>query len=312
MKYNRFIATEEDTVIIPAKVQEMSTKEGTTIVAQHNPNHDELVKENLITENALNGRGYNPNRDPDGRFGTGSGPDDHKIPYDVFSSVSQEKLNNNIGDEKFTNDNIIKSLDRISDEQNTSDSDKVRVVANDIANKYGFDKKPKIISTKDFNKLSKDDYYIVYRGTNTDGINHNESFRTGDYYVGSGDYGVGTYTTSDAFHASSFAKDGKLLRVAIPKSSLLGSLNSEIGNGSFSSPEIDGLNVRSVENARNLLKRPSTKNQRLYSVLKDPGLYSMREGYDGVVSINGKNEHHIVFYNRSKMIVDENDYEVSL
>jgi len=102
-----------------------------------------------------------------------------------------------------------------------------------IAEKQGFDGKPKVVSSKEIDQLEKDGWAIAYRGIqdfSEDGVGAvkfkakdlAEELRTGNYHAGAGTDGDGIYFTSDKVVAKSYAgQKGIVVRVAIPPDSVL-------------------------------------------------------------------------------------------
>lgn len=83
----------------------------------------------------------------------------------------------------------------------------------------GFNKKPTVLNSEQFNKLSDDDYIKVYRGYH-DGEKtaeeYIEQFKYGENQYGTGQtqYGVGHYAITDKLGAQQY---GKTIEIAIPK-----------------------------------------------------------------------------------------------
>jgi hypothetical protein len=102
-----------------------------------------------------------------------------------------------------------------------------------IAEKQGFDGKPKVVSSDEMEQLEKDGWTIAYRGIKDfseggrDAVKWKaeelaEEFRTGNYHAGSGTDGDGIYFTTDKLVAESYAgSKGTVVRVAIPPNSVL-------------------------------------------------------------------------------------------
>ena len=84
----------------------------------------------------------------------------------------------------------------------------------------GFNNKPSVLSSDNFNKLSDDDYIKVFRGY-PDGEKtakeYIEQFKYGENQYGTGgtQYGVGHYTITDKSGAEQY---GETIEIAIPKS----------------------------------------------------------------------------------------------
>ncbi len=108
-----------------------------------------------------------------------------------------------------------------------------------VAEKQGFDGKPKVLSSEEIDQLEKDGWTIAYRGIQDfqqagwDAIKYSgedlaEQFRTGNYHAGAGTDGDGIYFTTDKSVAESYAfagsysgAKGAVIRVAIPPNTTL-------------------------------------------------------------------------------------------
>jgi len=117
-----------------------------------------------------------------------------------------------------------------------------------VAEKQGFDGKPKVVSSEEIDQLEKDGWAIAYRGINyhketvlqgydeetglrTQNLQEEfyysaeslaEEFRTGNYHAGAGTDGDGIYFASNETLARDFAgPKGVVVRVAIPPNSVL-------------------------------------------------------------------------------------------
>ena len=116
---------------------------------------------------------------------------------------------------KYIQDNQDKLYDIV---ENNNNYDKELCVA--FQERNGFNNKPTVLNTKDFDSLSADDYIKVYRGYH-DGQKSAEDyinqFKYGKNEYGNGGiaYGVGHYTIIDKLSAQAY---GKTVEIAIPKS----------------------------------------------------------------------------------------------
>lgn len=102
-----------------------------------------------------------------------------------------------------------------------------------IAEKQGFDGKPKVVSSDEIDQLEKDGWTVAYRGIQDfseggrDAVKWKaeelaEEFRTGNYHAGAGTDGDGLYFTTDKGVAESYAgSKGTVVKVAIPPNSTL-------------------------------------------------------------------------------------------
>jgi len=102
-----------------------------------------------------------------------------------------------------------------------------------VAEKQGFDGKPKVVTSDEIEQLGKDGWTIAYRGVKDfsaggrDAIKWKaeelaEELRTGNYHAGAGTDGDGIYFTTDKGVAESYAgSKGVVMKVAIPPNSIL-------------------------------------------------------------------------------------------
>ena len=85
-----------------------------------------------------------------------------------------------------------------------------------IAEGKGFAGKPTLVSSSEFEKLKKDDNYIVmYRGFRKDEDKNIRDFKTGDYYSGHGGAGEGMYFSPTPL--TSFSQTGRFVEGALDK-----------------------------------------------------------------------------------------------
>ena len=108
-----------------------------------------------------------------------------------------------------------------------------------VAEKQGFDGKPKVVSSDEIDQLEKEGWTVAYRGIQDyqqrgwdavkySAINLAEEFKTGNYHAGAGTDGDGLYFTTDKSVAESYAFSGEyggiegvVVKVAIPPNSTL-------------------------------------------------------------------------------------------
>lgn len=102
-----------------------------------------------------------------------------------------------------------------------------------VAEKQGFDGKPKVVSSDEIDQLEKDGWTVAYRGIKDfsaggrDAIKYKaedlaEELRNGNYHAGAGTDGDGLYFTTNKSVAESYAGwAGEVVRVAIPPNSTL-------------------------------------------------------------------------------------------
>lgn len=176
-----------------------------------------------------------------------------------------------------------------------------------ICERQGFDGKPRLVSREELNSYLKDEPYSVelHRGVQ-DGwdwvemakpgremddialpaAEMNERFRTGDLHYGTGQFGNGTYTSTDASVAREYAgEDGALLRMALDPEATVISYQDLLG-----------------EQEQFLDQFPDDSPVR--RAFGDPGRYAAARGYD-VITASGKygsTEYNIL--NRTALIVE--------
>ncbi|MEC9178528.1 MAG: phage minor head protein, partial [Pseudomonadota bacterium] len=82
-----------------------------------------------------------------------------------------------------------------------------------------YDELPEVVSTAEFDAIDSTIYYRGISGVDGDDLKHAEAFKRGDYFVGEGVYGNGTYTAfgDDALDvANKYARGGVVLRMKLP------------------------------------------------------------------------------------------------
>ena len=246
---------------------------------------------------------YNKNRDADGRFtfGTGSGP--ALTDKEIYSSLKD------IDTSRYNWQSVAKS--------------KAMAV---IAKKRGFDKKSKVVTDSEYDKLSSDEYFKQYRGIAQDenADNYRKQLADGEYYAGVGDFGSGIYTTSDKFHAYGFTmyrgEAGPITKLAISKKAKYIDISDDMSDSSkkgASSLSFDEFYKSKYYNP----SIPNTHENKVMSVVKtDPGVWAINNGYDAITigntvntdRANGGTGLYVNVLNRSKLVVSSKMEEVTL
>lgn len=253
-------------------------------------------------ESDIDNRGYNPNRDPDGKFGTGSGS----------PALTDKEIYNSLKDidtSRYNWQSIAKS--------------KAMAV---IAKKRGFDKKPKVVTDSEYDKLDSNEYYKQYRGIaqNEHADKYRKQLTDGEYYAGVGDFGSGIYTTSDKFHAYGFTmyqgESGPITKLAISKKVKYIDISDSMSD--TSKKGASSLSFKEFYDSKYYNpSAPDTHENRVMSVIKsDPGVWAINHGYDAItignisnpVKANGGTGLYINVLNRGKLTVSSKLEEVTL
>ena len=267
-----------------------------------------LIIENdgVVFSNFDKTENYNPNHDPSsGRFSSESGSSSKSILTDkeIYNSVKDVDIT------KYNWQAIAKSKAMAA-----------------IAKKKGFDKKPKVVTDSEYEKLSSNEYYKQYRGITQDenASKYRKQLTDGEYYAGIGDFGSGIYTTSDKFHAYGFTayrgEFGPVTKLAISKKAKFISID----DGMIGSTKKGASSLSFDEFYKSKYYDPSIPDNhenRVMSVIKtDPGIWAINNGYDAITigsttnvsKANGGTGLYINVLNRSKLIVSSKLEEVTL
>jgi len=237
---------------------------------------DELIKENPISENASNGRGYNPNRDPDGRFGTGSGL--------IMSEGQLNKI-------------LIKNVD----DQSWGSGEENKTLK-DINKAIGYDKKPTLVDSDTFEKSGGSIYYRGVSGKNAQ--EYIKDFKQGELWAGNGHTGAGTYTfKNNSQYAMTYAANN-------PDNIIVMKLKNDSKIINHNNTFKDFVEYRQKQSSKYMKlseKEYSNNNDEqgeYYDNLSiaygnlDLGVYNTLRGYDAMYIGNVT-----VIYNRGKVII---------
>lgn len=216
----------------------------------------------------------NPNRDPDGRFGTGKSNKD--LLGDNPSIELIRKLDNELNlsktwpTNKGTEDQVLK---RIAIKQKLNG--KVKKV-------------PKDIFLKELEKERPD----IYRGF--DKKEHLSQYIDGEYWVGSGLFGSGTYGSDSKKVAKGYTSDNSVLRMTIDSNFKFGNYYGDIST--------------QMRNTGSKLTRKysDTDFGVINSIYSNPGRYAALRGFDGIFVKNIEDNSQFIILNRGKVIMETN------
>ena len=148
----------------------------------------------------------------------------------------------------------------------------------------GYDSKPSILSSKEFDNLSDDDYIKLYRGVvDNEAVTAkqiNEQFVNGELYIGNGLFGNGTYTAENKFVGINYAqsKAENVLEMAISRKAKIVDVN-ELKDDLWVN---DGKSVVTwgIRDYTKTLGLDKDKQELLSSLLKDETFVAVNKGYD--------------------------------
>ena len=212
----------------------------------------------------------------------------------ILFNPNNVKLSNDTYINLFTNDYDYKTFadELIKNNYLTDDIAKSRgwmSKGEDLATKKllkdkGYDNKPSILSSKEFDDLSDNEYIKLYRGVvDNETITAkqiNEQFINGELYIGNGLFGNGTYTAENKFVGMSYAKDKaeNVLEMAISK-------NAKIVNVKELKDDLwisDGKSTVSwsIRDYTKTLDLDNNQQMFLSDLLKDETFVAVNKGYD--------------------------------
>ena len=213
--------------------------------------------------------------------------------YILFNS-DNVKLSDDTYINIFTNDYDYKTFadELINNNYLTDDFAKSRgfmAKGEDLATKKllkdkGYDNKPSILSNKEFDDLSDNEYIKLYRGVvdneTVTAKQINDQFINGELYIGNGLFGNGTYTAENKFVGMNYAKDKaeNVLEMAISK-------NAKIVNVKELKDDLwisDGKStvVWDIGNYTKTLGLNNNQQRFLHDLLKDETFVAVNKGYD--------------------------------
>ena len=172
-------------------------------------------------------------------------------------------------------------------------------ISNYLNEKLGYDKKPSVVSSQEFEQFKEEGKTILYRGvTDYKEISAHdmvEQFKYGNFYCGRGIYGYGTYTDTNKAVANYYAYDsgitdnGKVMEMILTDDAKI----------------VDYLEIFTEYEKTGIPKIVGEKPESYQDVLDNVGAYASIKGYDAI-SLNGfQNKNHVVILNRGKVIVKE-------
>lgn len=172
-------------------------------------------------------------------------------------------------------------------------------ISNYLNKKLGYDKKPLVVSLKEFERLKAEGKTVLYRGvTDYNAISAHdmvEQFKNGKFYCGRGIYGYGTYTDTKKTVANYYAHDSGITQ------------NGEVMEMVLSDDAkvVDYLEIFTEYEKLGIYKIIGEKPESYQDVLDNVGAYASIKGYDAI-SLNGfQNKNHVIILNRGKVIVKE-------
>lgn len=190
-----------------------------------------------------------------------------------------------------------------------------------------YDGLPKVVSTADFDAIESTIYYRGISGIDGDDLKYAEAFKRGDYFVGEGLYGNGTYTAFGANAldvANDYSRGGVVLRMKLSssakiikykdleqriKSAALGESGGELGAYKAQlEKRLEDINDRlaagliSEEEHALQLKVLAGKQELATDMEVDAGAIATRLGYD---AIHVEGQDYMIILNRTALVIDE-------
>ena len=174
-----------------------------------------------------------------------------------------------------------------------------------IIEQINYDNFPKVVSAKEFKKLAKNND-VIYRGlssskllTATEAANR---FKYGDFFVGTGDFGNGTYGAYDKSIADTYAelagKTSKSGRDASNEYSILEMIMAEDAKiGDYQTIYKEWFDAKIPSSLQ------MNKFQDWQFIVGDIGTYAALKGYDAIKTNGARGRDYIVILNRGKVIV---------
>ena len=174
-----------------------------------------------------------------------------------------------------------------------------------IIEQINYDNFPKVVSAKEFKKLAKNND-VIYRGlssskllTATEAANR---FKYGDFFVGTGDFGNGTYGAYDKSIADTYAelagKTSKSGRDASNEYSVLEMIMAEDAKiGDYQTIYKEWFDAKIPSSLQ------MNKFQDWQFIVGDIGTYAALKGYDAIKTNGARGRDYIVILNRGKVIV---------
>ena len=168
-------------------------------------------------------------------------------------------------------------------------------ISNYVNEKLGYNRKPRVLSAIEFDKISKDKQ-VLYRGVNgTSNLSAKEmveQFKDGKFYCGRGIYGNGTYTDTDktvADYYASGSKDGKVMEMVLADNA----------------KTISFTDIYTEYEKTGIPMIIGDAPEAYQDVIRDVGTYASIKGYDAITLDGFQGTNHVVILNRGKVIVKE-------
>lgn len=209
---------------------------------------------------------------------------------------------------KQNEDAIIKEL---SKDISSEEADKK--ICEILQEKQGFNKKPKVISAKEFDKLEDSKYIKLYRGISDSeektAQQYIEQFKYGKNEYGNGlnAYGVGHYTSTDENVAKTY---GTTMKIAISKDAKIGIINMDeyyekdilVLSANAYKPYLNDINGYYNKYGKNITRI-------LDEAEREPSMFAIMEKYDAIRVIDHYNSdikgETYILLNRGKVIVKD-------
>ena len=174
-----------------------------------------------------------------------------------------------------------------------------------VIQQIGYDSLPKVISKKEFKKLIKNND-IIYRGLSSSKYlsakQASDNFKYGDFFIGTGVFGNGTYGAYDKNIAENYAKlankTNKSGKFGKDEYSLLEMiLSSDVNIADYQTIYKEWFD----EGIQLALQTNNFENWQF--VLGDIGTYAALKGYDAIKTNGAGGRNYIIILNRGKVIV---------
>lgn len=196
----------------------------------------------------------------------------------------------------------------------------------EIFKAQGFDGKPDVVNLQQLQQYAASGEPLLYRGVGRG----SEQFRTGDLFIGTGNYGVGTYTAKDDVHTAisfrgsklneggavmvmTLRKDAKVitsrdLAKTIQKESndIMEKTDARIdaifemsGRGDVSREQVRALRQQARDQARAISDRPD---------MRDEGRYAASHGYDAI--FDEGSQYYIVLNRTAVRVLNRDNIDI--
>lgn len=200
-----------------------------------------------------------------------------------------------------------------------------------IIGQQGYDGKPRVVSADEFDAaLGRGDVRETWRGmTGTDAGKYAEQYRTGDFYVGLGINGDGTYVATNKADGEYYGST--LLRIGLSKDAKVVSADdldremdaffAQLDNRRKSAElkRLDEKLLKDLANAKTARERANIRRKyrdnvfgldsdRSIALQRDPGVFAALRGYDAIEIPKERSpdkHHELIVLNRTATIVQE-------